>query len=144
MVLLWVCVQNFRPKPNKCKLNSPSVRTAGSFSHPCSPACFASPEQLNRAKTKHSMKTLTVNLIKERGEKPKRRGRGQEEDNKRKMKKKEIEGRRARVRGKEVREREEGTWDKKRGPKRKKSRKKETERKKAKRKIKERKREEKD
>lgn len=58
------------------------MRTAGSFSHPCSPARFASPEQLNRAKTKHSMKTLTVNLIKEKGEKPERKGRGQEEDEK--------------------------------------------------------------
>lgn len=106
MALPWVCVQNFHPKPNKltkCELNSPSVRTAGSFSHPCSPACFASPEQLNRAKTKHSMKTQIVNLTKERGEKPKRKRRGQEEENKRKMKKKEIEGRRARGRGKEER-----------------------------------------
>lgn len=110
MVLPWVCVQNLRPKPNKltkCELNSPSVRTAGSFSQPYSPACFASPEQLNRAKTKHSMKTLSVNLIKERGKKPKRKRRGQEEENKRKMKKKEIQGRRARGRGKDMRE---GTW----------------------------------
>lgn len=114
-MLPWVCVQNFRPKPNKltkCELNSPSVRTAGSFSHPCSPACFASPEQLNRAKTKHSMKTLTVNLIRERGEKPKRKrikrdgGETKAKEGKRKMKKKELEGRR--VRGRKKREREKG------------------------------------
>lgn len=58
------------------------------------------------------MKTLTVNLIRERGEKPKRKrikrdgGETKAKEGKRKMKKKELEGRR--VRGRKKREREKG------------------------------------
>lgn len=88
--------ESFDPSPSKlpeCQWKNPSVRTTGSSSHPCSPAGFSAPKQLNRAKTKHRMKTLTVHLIEA--------GRGLErgEEEKSKMKGREREGRRGRERG---------------------------------------------